>query len=72
MTDAELENLRTRRAAVSAELAAMSSSTPGGKPNSLGGHGESLDHRSYKEGLYKELQALNELINSAECWEIRS
>lgn len=72
MTDADLTNLRTRRTAVMAELAAMSSTTAGGKPNSLGGHGESVDHAGYKKGLYEELEKLNELISSSQCWEIRS
>ena len=51
-TSAEL--LIQRRDAICAELAALSSSTAGGKPNSSGG-GDMVhvDHQGYKRSLYE-------------------
>lgn len=64
-TDAE--NLRTRRSAVLAELAAISSTTAGGKPNASGG-GDKLhiDHVGYRKSLYDELAMINEMIAAIE------
>ena len=56
-------NLQTRRSAILAELAALSSTAAGGKPNSQAG---GIDHVGYKDGLYRELREINTLIAAAE------
>lgn len=56
-----LENLETRRDAVAAELAALTSTSAGGKPNATGGPLD-VDHVGYKDALYRELRELNEQI----------
>lgn len=67
----DLENLQTRRSAILAELAALSSSAAGGLPNSLAPTG--VDHQGYKEGLYKELAAIDQLLLSEQgAWEVVS
>ena len=60
-----LENLTTRRDAIAAELAALTSTAAGGKPNSEAG---GIDHQGYKEGLMAELKALNEAIDAAQAF----
>lgn len=57
-TAAEL--LIQRRNAICAELAALSSTTAGGKPNASGG-GDMVhvDHQGYKRSLYEELREIN-------------
>lgn len=66
-----LENLKTRRDAIGVELAALTSSLAGGKPNSTMQGG--ADHVGYKDGLYRELKDLTEQINALEnidnIWE---
>jgi len=57
----DLANLETRRAAVCAELAAMSTSKAGGLPNS-DGTGLNIDHVGYRKSLLEELKQLDELI----------
>lgn len=59
-----LENLITRRDAVAAELAAITSSRAGGLPNTSGA-GAGTDHVGYKRGLYEELAELNRQIAEA-------
>ncbi len=54
-----LENLRTRRTAVITELAAITSTSAGGKPDSRDG---GVAHTAYRLSLYEELDKLNELI----------
>ena len=61
-----LTGLRTRRDAISAELAALNGSGAGGKPNT-DGTGINVDHVGYKDGLYRELRELNGLIKNAEA-----
>lgn len=56
-----VQNLMTRRDAVAAELAAMTSTAPGGKPN-VSGEGGGTDHVGYKKSLIEELRDLNEQI----------
>lgn len=66
----ELENLKSRRTKVIAEIAAIGSTSSsaastdpvnaGGKPNKSGTVG--VDHVGYKASLYAELHELNELI----------
>lgn len=59
-----VENLRTRRNAIAAELAALTTSAAGGKPN-VGGSGGGTDHVGYKDGLYRELDRLDKLIRDS-------
>lgn len=68
---AYLDDLNTRRDAVAVELAAMTSASAGGKPNSTA---SGVDHDKYKAGLYAELDRLNALIKEAQdasegAWE---
>jgi hypothetical protein len=58
-----LENLTTRRDAIATELAALTNSLAGGKPNA-GASG--VDHVGYKDGLYRELAELDKLIAAAQ------
>jgi len=55
-----LSNLVTRRNTIATELAALTSSLAGGKPNA-GKAG--IDHVGYKDGLYRELEFLNSEID---------
>lgn len=55
-----LENLTTRRDAIGVELAALTATGAGGKPNHNGQH--VVDHVGYKDGLYRELAAIDDLI----------
>ena len=66
-----LENLKTRRDAIGDELAALTSSLAGGKPNTtIAG---ATDHVGYKDGLYRELKEVEALIDKHEAtdepWE---
>jgi len=56
-----LENIRARIAAITAELAALDATKPGGVPDSSG-QGESLNHTGYKMSLYDELERLQAMI----------
>jgi hypothetical protein len=71
VTDAELELLKIRRAAVVAQLSAMTSTSIGGKPDA-GGGGEAVQHVQYKDALYRELENIDRLIERATPWEITS
>ncbi len=68
----DLENLTARKSAIYAELAAISSTTAGGRPNINGGGMGTVDHMGYKKSLYEELDKINGLIESASegPWEI--
>lgn len=57
-----LANLKTRRDAIYAELAALNSTKAGGKPDSRQG---GIDHHKYKMGLYAELKEIREAITAA-------
>lgn len=59
------ENLATRKAAIAVELAAMSSSTSGGKP-SYSINGQAVSHTEYRLSLYEEMAKLDALIAAAE------
>lgn len=61
-----IENLRARRTAVAAELAALDASQPGGLPD-IGGRdgGTDVKHQEYKMNLYAELEKLDKLIADA-------
>lgn len=55
----DYENLKARRSAIYTELAALASTTAGGKPNSREG---GIDHIGYKDSLYRELKEINAII----------
>jgi hypothetical protein len=55
-----LDDLKTRRDAIGAELALLGVTKAGGKPNTSGSN--TVDHVGYKDGLYRELAELNRLI----------
>lgn len=57
------DNLKTRRDAIAAELAALDSTLAGGKPNTSG-QGEHVDHVGYKDGLYRELKEIEEKLKN--------
>lgn len=58
-----LEDLKTRRATVAAQLAAMTVSTIGGKPNAnTADGGTTVDHVGYRRSLLEELKMLDEAI----------
>lgn len=58
-----LEDLGTRRATVAAQLAAMTVSTIGGKPNAnTADGGTTVDHVGYRRSLLEELKMLDEAI----------
>lgn len=61
-----LENLKARRDAIGVELAALTSTAAGGKPNASGSP-MAVDHVGYKDGLYRELKELNERIAEADA-----
>ena len=66
-----MDNLIARREAVTAELAALSAATAGGRPNINGGGMGMVDHVGYKDALYRELRDLNLLIDQAQGpWEL--
>lgn len=62
---AYLDDLRTRRTAVAAQIAALGTTAQGAKPNASG-EGLNVDHTGYKKSLYQELKDVNELIAAAE------
>ena len=57
----DLDNLLTRRSNILAELAAMTSTSNGGKP-SYTIDGQQVDHVAYRKSLYDELRELNQQI----------
>jgi hypothetical protein len=79
-----LSDLRTRRATVAAQLAAMTLTSVGGKPNAMTADGgTSVDHVGFRKSLLEELKMLDEaIIREAEVeaalndedgsWEIES
>lgn len=56
-----VDDLKARRDAICAELASLSSSKAGGKPN-VSVDGQTTDHVGYKRGLYAELKDIDEAI----------
>lgn len=63
-----LSDLETRRDAVAAQIAAISTSKAGGLPNVLqarNADGVNVDHQGYKASLYAELKRLDDLIGKA-------
>lgn len=61
----DYENLVTRRSAILAELAAMTSTSAGGGLNHTA-LGRSFDHVGYKDGLYRELAMIKEQLGALE------
>ncbi len=61
----DLENLRTRRSAILAELAALTSTSQGGRVNQTA-MGRSFDHVGYKMSLYAELKEIDAMIANAD------
>lgn len=57
-----LANLLARRDAIGTELAAITATAAGGKPNASA---TGIDHVGYKDGLYRELKEINDLIAAA-------
>jgi hypothetical protein len=55
----DLENVTARKTAVLLELASLSRSMSGGKPNINGGGAGTVDHVGYKASLYAELRELD-------------
>ena len=55
-----VDDLKTRRDAIGVELAALSASAAGGKPNAAGPN--AVDHVGYKDGLYRELREIQETL----------
>jgi hypothetical protein len=67
----DYENLTTRKSAILAELAALSSSTAGGRPNINSGGAGTVDHVGYKDGLYRELKEINAQLDILQGpWEV--
>lgn len=56
-----IENLTTRRNAVAAELAALTSTSAGGGLN-YNVDGQMVDHVGYRKSLYEELKQIDEAI----------
>lgn len=59
-----IDSLITRRTAICTELAALTASAAGGKPNN-GSEGGGTDHVGYKDGLYRELAEINRQLATA-------
>jgi hypothetical protein len=58
----DLTNLLARRSAIYAQLAAMTTTSPGGGPNTTG-EGVSVDQVGYRKSLLDELAQLNDQIS---------
>lgn len=61
----DLDNLRTRRSNLLAELAALNAAASGGKP-SYSLDGQQIDHTQYRLSLYDELDAITRQIAALE------
>jgi hypothetical protein len=58
-----LTDLKARRATVASELASMSISSIGGKPNAMTADGgTSVDHVGFRKSLLEELKMLDDAI----------
>lgn len=64
-----IENLTTRRNAVAAELAALTSTSAGGGMNYTV-DGQSVDHVGYRKSLYEELDRIDEQIAKINATDI--
>lgn len=56
-----ISQLKQRRDAIIAELAALDSTKAGGKPN-VSGAGVNVDHVGYKRALYEELELIDKRL----------
>ena len=66
------DNIRTRMAAITAELAAMNPNAAGGMPTYTK-DGQSFDHVGYRKSLLDELKMLQELLPMADgAFEVTS
>lgn len=66
----DYENLLARKSAIISQLAGMTASSAGGKPN-YSIDGQSVDHVGFRKSLYEELESINRLIAAAEGpWEV--
>jgi hypothetical protein len=61
----DLQNLATRKSAILAELAAITSTANGGKPT-YNIDGQMVDHTQYRLSLYEELEAIDRRIAAAD------
>jgi hypothetical protein len=61
----DLANLQSRKSAILAALAALASTSPGGKPT-YNIDGQMVDHTQYRLSLYQELEAIDRLIAAAQ------
>jgi len=77
-SDAQMAvKLNTRRDSILDELAALTTTTAGGKPNASQ---TGVDHVGYKDGLYRELEFIDERLKKiavtdggtggTEAWEV--
>lgn len=57
-----IENLTTRKEAIATELAALTSTAAGGKPD---GGKSGVGHVAYKDALYRELEMIEKLLDKA-------
>ncbi|MBC8875139.1 MAG: hypothetical protein H8E44_37435 [Planctomycetes bacterium] len=72
MSATDVANLKARRTAIYAELAALGATKAGGLPNSTAS-GDDIDHQGYKQGLYDELAKIEDLLVKIQGpWEVRS
>lgn len=62
------ENLITRRDNIATELAAMTSTSEGGRA-SYSVDGQSVSHTEYKDGLYRELREINQALAAIDAQE---
>lgn len=60
LSQTDYNNLTTRRTNILSELAGMTSTSTGAKANAS--QPGSVDHVGYKDGLYRELKAIEELL----------
>lgn len=65
MTPSEVTNAVNRRKAIWQELANLDSTKAGGLPNASGGAGGMADHVGYKDGLYRELEQIENRLFAA-------
>ena len=64
-----ISQLKQRRDAIIAELAALDSTKAGGKPN-VSGAGVNVDHIGYKRSLYEELDAIDKRLVRLDVGEV--
>lgn len=60
LSQSDYNNLCTRRSTILTQLAAMTSSSTGGKPTT--NQPGAADHVEYKDGLYRELREIEAML----------